>query len=160
MTQHLSADCDRQRKETPAVAGIETWMPPGPRSRLIFSFTPISACCQWWFAGSTCECVPWSVLLYAPYIADTHAALARPADSVLPPPSQVVRVGLVAKKGLVQGVSRPGTGGSTCSSSNASNASLVMLLRGAPAYPATAAALLSWQNAILMEILLGVMQAR
>ncbi len=58
---------------------------------------------------------------------------ALPVVRLLPPPSQVGRVGLVAKKGVVQGVSRPATGGSTCSSSSASNASFVMLLNGAPA---------------------------
>ena len=64
---------------------------------------------------------------------DTHPLAALPAVRLLLPPSQVGRVGLVAKKGVVQGVSRPGTGGSTCSSSSDSNASFVMLLNGAPA---------------------------
>ena len=64
----------------------------------------------------------------------TYPLAALPAVRLLPPPSQVGRVGLVAKKGVVQGVSRPATGGSTCSSSNASSASFVMLLNGAPAH--------------------------
>lgn len=63
-----------------------------------------------------------------------HAAVALPAVRVLAPPSQVGRLGLVAKKGVVQGAIRSGTGGSTCSSSRASSASPLMLLRGAPAY--------------------------
>ena len=62
----------------------------------------------------------------------TYPLAALPVIRPLPPPSQVGRVGLVAKKGVVQGVSRPATGGSTCSSSSASSASFVMLLNGAP----------------------------
>ena len=52
---------------------------------------------------------------------------------VLLPPSQVVREGLEAKKGVVQGANSLGTGGSMCSSSTASSASLDTLLKGAPA---------------------------
>ena len=63
----------------------------------------------------------------------TFPLVALPVVRLLAPSSQVGRVGLVAKKGLVRGVNRPATGGNTCSSSNASSASFVMLLNGAPA---------------------------
>ena len=67
----------------------------------------------------------------------THGTVALPAVRTLPAPSHVGKLGLVTKKGVDQGVSRSGTGGSTCSCSRASSASLVMLLSGAPAIQIT-----------------------
>lgn len=66
-----------------------------------------------------------------------YAAVALAVVKELAPPSQVVRVGLDTKKGVVQGVSSLGTGGSTCSSSSASKSSLLMLLNCAPVQPDT-----------------------
>ncbi len=50
-------------------------------------------------------------------------------------PSQVARVGLLPKKGVVQVAYNTETGVKTCSSISCSSASLAMLLRGAPARP-------------------------
>lgn len=50
-------------------------------------------------------------------------------------PSQVARLGLLPKKGVVQVAYITGTGGKTCSSISCSSASVAMLLRGAPARP-------------------------
>ena len=48
-------------------------------------------------------------------------------------PSQVGREGFAAKKGVVQGVSRTGTGGRMCSSMMASRLLLLRVSRSAPA---------------------------
>ena len=63
-----------------------------------------------------------------------HPTVALAVVRVLTPPSQVVRVGVVAKKGVVQGANSLGTGGSTCSSNKARRASFETLLRAAPAH--------------------------
>ena len=61
-----------------------------------------------------------------------YLAVALAVVRVLAPPSQVARVGLLAKKGVVQGAKNLGTGGSTCSSNRASSSSFGTLLKGAP----------------------------